>query len=499
MIDLKKLEVWFITGSQHLYGEETLKQVAADSQQIVKALDKSAKLPVHIVFKPVVKTPDEIFITIQEANVAKNCIGIITWCHTFSPSKMWINGLKILHKPVLHLHTQFNRDLPWADIDMDFMNLNQAAHGDREHGFIMSRMNVNRKVVVGHWSDEEVQDEIGVWTRAAAAWFDFQTLKVARFGDNMREVAVTEGDKVEAQIKFGMSVNGYGVGDLVKLVNEVQDKDIDKLVKEYQDLFQVADAGKSGGASYQNVRYQARLEIAIGSFLENGGFGAFTTTFEDLHGLKQLPGLASQRLMASGYGFGAEGDWKHAALVRAVKVMGIGLKGGCSFMEDYTYHLNPNGMKVLGAHMLEICPSIGKGKAKLEVHPLGIGGKEDPARLVFDVPEGPAVNASLIDLGNRFRLIVNSVDCVNADAPMPKLPVARAMWVPQPDLKIGAGAWILAGGAHHTAFSQAVDARYLEDFAEMAGIEYIHIGRNTTIRDIKNELRWNELYYRFGK
>ncbi len=496
MIDLKKLEVWFLTGSQHLYGEETLKQVAADSQQIVAALDKSAKIPVHVVFKPVLKTPDEIFSTIQEVNMAKQCIGVITWCHTFSPSKMWINGLKILHKPVLHLHTQFNRDLPWADIDMDFMNLNQAAHGDREHGFIMSRMNVRRKVVVGHWSENEVQEQISIWSRAAAAWYDMQTLKVARFGDNMREVAVTEGDKVEAQIKFGMSVNGYGVGDLVKIVQEVSDREIDLMVKEYGEFYQVDKAGIQGGQYYENVRYQARLEIAMKNFLQNGGFSAFTTTFEDLHGLIQLPGLASQRLMAAGYGFGAEGDWKHAAMVRAVKVMGAGLPGGCSFMEDYTYHLNPGGMKVLGAHMLEICPSIGKGKARLEVHPLGIGGKADPARLVFDVPEGPAVNVSLIDLGTRFRLIVNSVDCVKADADMPKLPVARAMWVPQPDLKTGAGAWILAGGAHHTAFSQAVDACYLEDFAEMAGIEYVHIGKNTTIRDIKNELRWNELYYR---
>ena len=497
MIDLSKLQVWFITGSQHLYGEETLKQVAADSRQIVKALGKSAKIPVQIVFKPVVKTPDEIFNTLQDANVASACIGVITWCHTFSPSKMWINGLKILHKPVLHLHTQFNRDLPWADIDMDFMNLNQAAHGDREHGFIMSRMNVNRKVVVGHWSEDDVQEQVGVWTRAAAAWFDFQTLKVARFGDNMREVAVTEGDKVEAQIKFGLSVNGYGVGDLVKIVNGVTDKEIDKLVKEYLDIFQVADAGKPGGAFHANVRYQARLELALKGFLQAGGFGAFTTTFEDLHGLAQLPGLASQRLMAAGYGFGAEGDWKHSALVRAVKVMGAGLKGGCSFMEDYTYHLNPKGMKVLGAHMLEICPSIGKGKARLEVHPLGIGGKDDPARLVFGVPEGPAVNASLIDLGTRFRLIVNSVDCVKADADMPKLPVARAMWIPQPDLKTGAAAWILAGGAHHTAFSQAVDAQYLEDFAEIAGIEFVHIGKTTTVGDIKKELRWNDLYYRY--
>jgi L-arabinose isomerase len=499
MIDLKKLQVWFITGSQHLYGEETLRQVAADSLEIVKALNKAAVIPVEILFKPVVKTPDEIFDTMQEANASKKCIGVITWCHTFSPSKMWINGLRILQKPVLHLHTQFNRDLPWADIDMDFMNLNQAAHGDREHGYIMTRMNINRKVVVGHWSEEDVQEQIGTWTRAAAAWYDFRMLKVARFGDNMREVAVTEGDKVEAQIRFGMSVNGYGVGDLVKLVNEVSDKAIDKLVKEYEDLYQFASEGKPSGKMHANDRYQARLEIAIKGFLESGGFGAFTTTFEDLHGLAQLPGLASQRLMAAGYGFGAEGDWKHAAMVRAVKVMGAGLKGGCSFMEDYTYHLNPKGMKVLGAHMLEICPSIGKGKAKLEVHPLGIGGKADPARLVFDVPAGPAINASLIDLGTRFRLIVNSVDCVKADAPMPKLPVARAMWVPQPDLKTGAGAWILAGGAHHTAFSQAIDAQYLEDFAEMAGIEFVHIGKQATMSSIKNELRWNELYYRFIK
>jgi L-arabinose isomerase len=496
MINLKQLEVWFITGSQHLYGEETLKQVAADSQQIVMALDKAAAIPVHVVFKPVVKSPEEIFSTMQSANVTPGCIGVITWCHTFSPSKMWINGLKILHKPVLHLHTQFNRDLPWGEIDMDFMNLNQAAHGDREHGYIMSRMNINRKVVVGHWSEEDVQYQIGMWTRAAAAWHDFQTLKVARFGDNMREVAVTEGDKVEAQIRFGLSVNGYGVGDLVKIVNAVEDKDIDALVKEYFDIFEVAEAGKPGGNLYKNVRYQARLEIAMKAFLVTGGFGAFTTTFEDLHGLAQLPGLASQRLMAAGYGFGAEGDWKHSALVRAVKVMGTGLPGGCSFMEDYTYHLNPRGMKVLGAHMLEICPSIGTGKPKLEVHPLGIGGKDDPARLVFNVPEGPAINASLIDMGNRFRIIVNSVDCVKPDAEMPKLPVARALWVPQPDLKTGAAAWILAGGAHHTAFSQAVHAQYLEDFAEMAGVEFLHIGKNTTVSEIKKELRWNSVYFK---
>jgi L-arabinose isomerase len=499
MIDLKKLEVWFITGSQNLYGEETLKQVAADSAQIAKALDNSAKIPVRVIFKPVVKTPEEIFQTFQEANVTPGCIGVITWCHTFSPSKMWINGLKILSKPVLHLHTQFNRDLPWADIDMDFMNLNQAAHGDREHGFIMSRMNISRKVVAGHWTDGDVQLQVGVWARAAAAWHDFQNLKVARFGDNMREVAVTEGDKVDAQIRFGYSVNGYGIGDLVKQVKGVSDGSIDKLVKEYLDTYEVAANGKPGGKFYQNVRYQARLEIALKQFLEGGGFGAFTTTFEDLHGLEQLPGLASQRLMDAGFGFGAEGDWKHAALVRAAKVMGAGLKGGSSFMEDYTYHLNPAGMKVLGAHMLEICPSIGKGRTRLEVHPLGIGGKGDPARLVFSVPAGPAVVCSLIDLGSRFRIIVNSIDCVKPDAEMPKLPVARALWVPRPDLKTGAAAWILAGGAHHTAFSQAIDAQYLEDFAEIAGVEFIHIDKDTTIGNIKKELRWNELYYLLKK
>lgn len=499
LTSLKELEVWFVTGSQHLYGEETLKQVAKNSTEIASALSKSSKIPVNIVFKPVLTTPDAILTLCIEANTAKNCIGVITWCHTFSPSKMWINGLKVLQKPILHLHTQYNRDLPWGEIDMDFMNLNQAAHGDREHGFIMTRMRINRKVVVGHWQDEEVQERIGVWTRAAAAWYDMQTAKIARFGDNMREVAVTEGDKVEAQIKLGLSVNGYGVGDLVKVINEVADADVNKLVKEYLDTYQVADAGKTGGALHENVRYQARIELGMRAFLENGGFKGFTTTFEDLHGLTQLPGLAVQRLMDSGYGFGAEGDWKHAAMVRALKVMGTGLKGGCSFMEDYTYHLNPAGMKVLGAHMLEICPSTAEEKPKLEVHPLGIGGKQDPARLVFNVPTGSAINASLIDMGNRFRIIVNNVDCVKPDADLPKLPVARALWVPQPNLKVGAAAWIYAGGAHHTAFSQAVTAEYVEDFSEMAGIEFLLIGKDTNLTSFKKELNWNEMYYMLAK
>ena len=499
MIALKQLEVWFVTGSQHLYGPDTLKKVAEHSTEIAAFFSASSKIPVTVVFKPVMTGPDEIAALCIEANSAKKCIGVITWCHTFSPSKMWINGLKVLRKPLLHLHTQYNRDLPWGEIDMDFMNLNQSAHGDREHGFIMTRLRLERKVVVGHWQDEEVQTRIGVWTRAAAAWHDMQGGRIARFGDNMREVAVTEGDKVEAQIRFGLSVNSYGVGDIVKVIDDVPESDIDTLVKEYAETYSIADAGKRNGALHQNVRYQARIELGIKRFLEGGGFKGFTTTFEDLHGLVQLPGLASQRLMAAGYGFGAEGDWKHSALVRALKVMGEGLKGGCSFMEDYTYHLKPGGMKVLGAHMLEICPTIGDGKAKLEVHPLGIGGKADPARLVFNVPAGPAINVSLIDMGNRFRMIVNAVDCVAPDADLPKLPVARALWVPQPSLQDGAAAWIYAGGAHHTAFSRAVTAEYIEDFSAMAGVEYVVIDKNTNVTAFKKELRWNEMYYMMAK
>ncbi|MBP1608071.1 MAG: L-arabinose isomerase [Acidobacteria bacterium] len=498
-LELSKKEVWFVTGSQHLYGTEVLKRVAEDSQKVVQAFGKSKDIPVSVVFKPVMKVPDEITNLCVDANASKNCIGIITWCHTFSPSKMWINGLKILQKPVLHLHTQFNRDLPWGEIDMDFMNLNQSAHGDREHGFIMTRMRIDRKVVVGYWQDEDVQKRIGIWTRAASGWDDMQRMRIARFGDNMREVAVTEGDKVEAQLRLGLAVNSYGVGDIVEIIKMVSDSEIDKVVKEYESAYQIASGGKKGGKQHNNVRYQARIEIGIKSFLENGGFKAFTTTFEDLHGLEQLPGLASQRLMAAGYGFGAEGDWKHAAMVRVLKVMGEGLKGGCSFMEDYTYHLNPKGRKVLGAHMLEICPTIGAGKSRLEVHPLGIGGKADPARLVFNAPAGPAINVSLIDMGNRFRMIVNMVDCVAPEAPLPKLPVARALWVPQPNLQIGAAAWIYAGGAHHTAFSQALTPEYIEDFCSMAGLEYVCIDKYTDLSSFRKELRWNEMYYMFAK
>jgi L-arabinose isomerase len=495
MIDLKRFQVWFVTGSQHLYGPTALKQVAANSRQIAQALDSAASIPVQVVFKPVVKTPAEATALCQEASTAARCIGLITWCHTFSPSKMWINGLKQLRKPLLHLHTQHNRDIPWASIDMDFMNLNQAAHGDREHGFIMSRMRLNRKVVVGYWQEAAVQAQLGAWCRAAAAWHDWQDAKFARFGDNMREVAVTEGDKVAAQLQFGYSVNGYGVGDLVRCVNAATDTAINRLVQEYENAYTVAPPLRKDGPMRSSLREAARIELGLRFFLRAGGFKGFTTTFEDLHGLVQLPGLSVQRLMAEGYGFGAEGDWKTAALVRAMKVMAVGLTGGTSFMEDYTYHLDPQGMKVLGAHMLEICPSIAKGKPSLEIHPLGIGGKADPVRLVFNTPAGAGLNASMIDLGNRFRLLVNEVEVVAPEKPLPKLPVARALWIPKPSLPVAAAAWIYAGGAHHTGFSQAVTTEMMEDFADMAGLELVVIEDQTRIRRFKQELRWNEVYY----
>jgi len=496
MIGFKNLEVWFITGSQFLYGEETLKQVALHSQQIVKELDASANIPVKVVFKPVLKTPEEIYQLCQDANAAKNCIGLVAWMHTFSPAKMWIGGLKILQKPILHLHTQFNRDIPWKDIDMDFMNLNQSAHGDREFGFIMSRMRLNRKVVVGHWQDEKVHKSLDIWMRAAAGWHDWQCAKFCRFGDNMRQVAVTDGDKVEAEIKFGYSVNGHGVGDLVKVVNDVSDADISKLSTEYEEKYNVASALKKGGERHNALRDAAKIEVGLRAFLQQGNFKGFTDTFEDLHGLIQLPGIAVQRLMAEGYGFGAEGDWKTAALVRAMKVMGSGLKGGNSFMEDYTYHFDPSNAMVLGAHMLEICESISNGKPSCEIHPLGIGGKSDPVRLVFNSAACPALNASIIDMGNRFRLLVNEVEAIDPPHDLPKLPVARVLWKPYPDMHTGCAAWIYAGGAHHTGYSQNLSSEHMEDFASMTGIEYILIGKNTTLYDLKNELRWNEVYYR---
>jgi L-arabinose isomerase len=499
MTPLKQLEVWFVTGSQHLYGPETLEQVAQDSRKIAKALSAAPAIPVQVVFKPVLVSPDSITELALAANSSPACIGLIIWCHTFSPSKMWINGLKQLRKPVAHLHTQYNRDIPWSTIDMDFMNLNQAAHGDREHGFIWSRLRLNRKVVVGYWQEEAIQNSLGAWARAAAAWSDWQGAKFARFGDNMREVAVTEGDKVSAQFKFGYSVNGYGVGDLVRAVNAISAKKVDRLIDLYESTYKVAADLRKGGPRHKHVREAARIEAGMRAFLKEGDFKGFTTTFEDLHGLEQLPGLAVQRLMADGYGFGAEGDWKTAALLRAVKVMGTGLKGGSSFMEDYTYHLNPAGKCVLGAHMLEVCPSIADRKPSLQVHPLGIGGKMDPARLVFNTPAGPALNASLLDLGNRFRLLVNEVDVVPPERPMPKLPVAQAVWKPRPSLEESCAAWIYAGGAHHTAFSQAVTSEMLEDFASMADIEFLLIGKKTSVPEFKKELRINEVYYALNR
>jgi L-arabinose isomerase len=494
-INLERFEVWFVTGSQDLYGPETLKAVAVHSQEVVGALDASPAIPVKVIFKPVMTSPEAITGLCRAADNAPKCIGLITWCHTFSPSKMWINGLQQLRKPAAHLHTQFNRDIPWSTIDMDFMNMNQAAHGDREHGFIWSRLRKNRKVVVGFWQEAAVQQQLGAWARAAAAWADWQGAKFCRFGDNMREVAVTEGDKVAAQVKFGFAVNGYGVGDLVKLVNAVSDKEVDVLLKKYEAAYAVAADLRRGGKRHKSVREAARIELGLRAFLTGGNFKGFTTTFEDLHGLAQLPGLAPQRLMADSYGFAAEGDWKTAALVRAMKVMASGLAGGTSFMEDYTYHLEPGNQLVLGAHMLEICPSIAEGKPSLQVHPLGIGGKADPARLVFDTRAGPAVNAALMDFGNRFRLLVNEVDVVAPEHPMAKLPVARAVWKCKPTFEEACACWIHAGGAHHTAFSQAVTKEMIEDFAAIADLELLVIDANTRVRQFKQELVWNDAVY----
>lgn len=491
MSSQKQYEIWFVTGSQHLYGPEALEQVAANSRAIATSLDGEATLPVRVVWKPVVTTADEILALCREANTTAKCIGLVLWMHTFSPAKMWIAGLTALSKPFLHLHTQFNRELPYATIDMDFMNLNQAAHGDREFGFITARMRLARKVVVGFWKDAETVQEISAWTRAALAWNESQTLKVARFGDNMRNVAVTEGDKVEAQKVFGFTVSGYGIGDLTDRMAQFSDADVAKLVDEYRSTYTIASAHDRP----DSLTNAARIELGLRAFLTEGGFGAFTDTFEDLHGMAQLPGIAVQRLMADGFGFAGEGDWKTAALVRLMKVMAQGLPGGTSFMEDYTYDFGGTP-KVLGSHMLEICPSIADSKASLEVHPLGIGGKADPVRLVFTAPAGPAIVASVIDMGNRFRLIVNEVDVVSPDQPLPHLPVARAVWLPKPNLKVAAAAWIYAGGAHHTGYSQALTMEHMEDFAEMAGIELVRIDDETRISQFRRELVWSDAAYK---
>jgi L-arabinose isomerase len=497
MIDFAGLEAWFVVGSQHLYGPETLKKVEEHAIIMARALGASSEIPVKIVCKPVMTGSESIQQLCLDANRSQNCIGLIAWMHTFSPARMWVAGLKSLNKPLVHLHTQFNQQLPWSAIDMDFMNLNQSAHGDREFGFIGARMRLKRKIIVGFWEDKTVHAEIGCWMRAACAWRDAQQLKVARFGDNMRNVAVTEGNKLSAEVQLGYSVNGYGLGDLVQHVRQATDAQINELLADYGKSYAVAESLCANGKQRESLREAARIEIGLRHFLEETGSHAFTDTFEDLHGLAQLPGIAVQRLMSDGYGFGAEGDWKTAALVRAVKVMGHGLKGGSSFMEDYTYQLVDGG-QVLGAHMLEICPSIAKDKPSAEIHPLSIGGKADPVRLVFTAAKGPAVNASLVDIGSRFRLIVSQVNVIEPEHPLPKLPVARAVWVPEPNLKIAATAWITAGGSHHTAFSSALTSEHLENFAEMAGMEYLVIDQNTKLAEFAKELKWNDLYYRLN-
>tara|TARA_R110002020_G_scaffold22405_1_gene75742 strand:- start:11881 stop:13431 length:1551 start_codon:yes stop_codon:yes gene_type:complete len=495
MTTIVQKEIWFVTGSQHLYGPETLAQVANNSREVAKGLDASSHIPIKIVYKDIVTTSDEITNVCLAANTQASCIGIITWMHTFSPAKMWIAGLSLLKKPLCHLHTQFNAEIPWGNIDMDFMNLNQSAHGDREFGFMMSRMRKKRKVVVGHWKEDRVQKKLGIWSRVALGWDELQHLKVARIGDNMREVAVTEGDKVAAQLRFGMSVNGYGPSEVEKHINAVSEPDLNRLLDEYGSTYNLSPSLQVDGGSRASLVEAARIELGLRSFLDEGGFKAFTDTFENLGELKQLPGIAVQRLMADGYGFGGEGDWKTAALLRTMKVMAQGLEGGTSFMEDYTYHFTPQGSYVLGSHMLEICPSIADARPSCEVHPLGIGGKEDPVRLVFGSPAGNALNASLIDMGNRFRLIVNEVEAVKPEQDLPKLPVARVLWDAKPSLDIAATTWILAGGAHHTVYSQSLTTEYMEDFADIAGIELLVIDERTTIRDFKDKLNANEAYY----
>lgn len=491
------LEVWFVVGSQHLYGPKTLEQVAADAQEILGGLNQGAHLPVKLVAKPVVKTPDEILAVCRDANHAEQCVGLMVWMHTFSPAKMWIAGLSSLEKPLLQFHTQFNRDIPWDSIDMDFMNLNQTAHGGREFGFIGARLRLPRTVVVGHWQDKTAHRKIADWMRVCSALHDSQRMKVARFGDNMRQVAVTEGDKVEAQLQLGYQVNGFGISQLAAAIEAISDAAVAHLIEEYEASYHLTAAAQLHGPKRQNLLDAARIELGLKSFLEQGDFQAFTTTFEDLHGLKQLPGLAVQRLMQQGYGFGAEGDWKTAALLRTMKVMSAGLPGGTSFMEDYTYHFDPAQQLVLGAHMLEVCPSIAaEDKPTLDIQPLGIGGKDDPARLLFNAAAGPALNASLIDMGNRFRLIVNEVDAVTPPHAMPKLPVAQAMWQPRPSLPTAAEAWILAGGAHHTVFSQALTSDMLQTYATILGLEFVRIGADTTIPALQKELAWNEVYYK---
>ncbi|WP_406156707.1 L-arabinose isomerase [Streptomyces canus] len=492
-------EIWFLTGSQGLYGEETLNQVAHQARKIAERLDAAEPIPLRIVWKPVLTDADSIRRLCQEASSSDSCVGVIVWMHTFSPAKMWIAGLSALDRPVLHLHTQYNLSLPWSSIDMDFMNLNQAAHGDREFAHIESRLGIDRKIVAGHATDPRVIRRIAAWTRAAAGRQAARTLRLARFGDNMRDVAVTEGDKVEAQLRFGFSVNTYAVNDLVAVVDAVEDKAAAELAAEYVESYDVVPALRPGGIRHDSLLYAARQELGLRTFLTEGGFTAFTTNFEDLGGLRQLPGLAVQRLMADGYGFGGEGDWKTSALLRTMKVMGQGRPGGTTFMEDYTYHLGPGVPRILGAHMLEVCPSVAAARPRCEIHPLSIGGREDPVRLVFDAAEGTAVVVGLCDLGDRFRLTANEVDVVGPSAPLPHLPVARAVWKPRPSLAESAESWLLAGAPHHTVLSSAVDPETLTDYAAMTGVELLTIDEHTTTDQFAKEIRWNAAYHRLAQ
>ncbi len=496
---LGRFEVWLAAGSHDLYGEASLAQVDAHARVLAEALDAEKQIPVRVVAKPALRSPESIRALCLAANVDPACIGLVAWMHTFSPAKMWIAGLAALQKPLLHLHTQFERDLPWAQIDMDYMNLHQSAHGDREFGFLETRMRRARKTVVGHWREPGVVARIAAWTRAAVGWTEAQSLLVARFGDNMHWVAVTEGDKVEAQIRLGVAVDGYGVGELVAATREVDDGTVDRLVSEYDETYELASTLAPDGERRESLRAEARIEAGLRTFLDARSAKAFTDTFEDLDELPQLPGLAVQRLMADGYGFAGEGDWKTAALVRISKVMSAGLDGGTSFMEDYTYHLAPNGPKVLGAHMLEVCPSISGERPRCEIHPLSIGARDDPVRLVFTAAPGPAVVVGLLDLGTRFRLVANEVEVVPPDEELPRLPVARAVWQPAPSLAVAAEAWLEAGGPHHTSFSRALTTEVFLDFAEIAGIELVVIDERTTAADVKKELRWNQAYYHLAR
>lgn len=491
--------IWFVTGSQHLYGEQTLREVGQHAGTIARALDDSPVVPVPIVDRGPLTDAASISRTLSEAGAEADCVGVIVWMHTFSPARMWIGGLRAFSKPLLHLHTQFDLELPWGEIDMDYMNLNQSAHGDREFGYLESRMGITRKIVVGHWRQPRVQERIGMWVRAACGWQEAGRLRVARFGDNMRDVAVTEGDKVGAQIQLGTSVNGYGVQALGAAVAAAPASVVEGLLGAYERDYELAPELRAGGERRSSLEEAARIEAGLRAVLSELGSAAFTDTFEDLGALRQLPGIAVQRLMADGYGFGAEGDWKTAALLRIIKVMSAGLSGGSSFMEDYVYHLGPGPPRILGAHMLEVCPSIAGGRPSCEVHPLSIGDREDPVRLVFTAPAGPAVLVCLVDVGGRLRLIANQVDVVAPDQELPRLPVARAVWSPRPELSTAAEAWLMAGGSHHSVFTMALGIEPLRDFAQIAGIELLVIDDHTSIHQFANELRWNEAYYRLAQ